>query len=299
MVRILIICLLFTAVICPTSVQAIVWTDAMGRSVELPATPQRIVSLVPSVTEILFALDLGDRIVGVTRFCTYPEEAKSKPQVGDYSNPSLEAVLLQHPDLVIISAASASPALLGRMERLGLSVYIIYPHGIAETIATIRALGQVTGATLKGEQMARQLAATVEQVQAAVAGRTRPRVLFCVMVQPLTVAGPGTLIDDLITVAGGENVVPAGPGRYPTWGDEALLLADPDIIIVSPHPGTPNPVDHFAAWPSLTAVKEHRIVSVTPDWVHRPGPRLILGLAAMVKAIHGINLDTVSLPVQP
>ncbi len=271
----------------------------MGRSVEIPVKPQRIVSLVPSVTEILFALDLGDRIVGVTRFCTYPEEAKSKPQVGDYSNPSLEAVLLQQPDLVIISADSASPALLSRMERLGLSVYVIYPRGIAETIATIRALGQVTGAALKGEQMARQLAATVEQVRTAVAGQKRPRVLFCVMVQPLTVAGPGTLVDDLITVAGGENVVPESPGRYPTWGAEALLLANPELIIVSPHPGTPNPADHFAAWPELSAVKKHRIVSVTPDWVHRPGPRLILGLASMLKAIHGINLETVSLPVQP
>lgn len=271
----------------------------MGRSVELAGSPKRIVSLVPSVTEILFALGLEERIVGVTRFCNYPERAKSKPQVGDYANPNLEAVLMQQPDLVFISADAASQALLARMESLGLTVYVIYPRGISDTIETIRAIGRVTGAERRGAELARQLDETAQRVTTAVAGRQRPRVLFCVMVQPLTVAGPATLVGDLIKTAGGDNVVAAGANRYPTWGSEALLLADPDLIVVSPHPGTPNPADLFAQWPELKAVKTQRVVTVTPDWVHRPGPRLGLGLAAMADAIHGLALTAVTAPEQP
>ncbi|MBE9486626.1 MAG: ABC transporter substrate-binding protein, partial [Chloroflexi bacterium] len=115
MIRITTVYLLLFCFALPLSAMAISWTDAMGRSVEVPEAPQRIVSLVPSVTEILFALGLDDRVAGVTSFCTYPEQALSKPQVGGYTNPSLEAVMLQQPDLVFISADSASPALLSRM----------------------------------------------------------------------------------------------------------------------------------------------------------------------------------------
>ncbi|MCK4691397.1 MAG: cobalamin-binding protein [Desulfuromonadales bacterium] len=296
MVRIAIIFFWFVCVAWPGTATAVSWPDAMGRSVEVPEAPQRIVSLVPSVTEILFALGLEDRVAGVTSFCTYPEQALDKPQVGGYANPSLEAVILQQPDLVFISADSASPALLSRMERLGLSVYVVYPRGIEETIEMIRAVGQVTGAALGGDRLAQQLTDSVARVRAAVAGRQRPRVLFCIMVRPLTVAGPETLVGDLIEAAGGENVVPTGPSRYPTWGAEALLLADPDLIVVSPHPGTPNPTDLFSPWPELTAVKENRIVSVTPDWVHRPGPRLSFGLVALAEAMHGIDLSAETLP---
>lgn len=290
--RIKVVLLLLFLLPLPGPVFAATWVDAVGRKVEIIEEPQRIISLVPSVTEILFELGLEDRIVGVTSFCTYPEQARKKPRVGSYSDPSLEALTLQQPDLVIISADSANPALITRMERLGLPVYVVYPRGIEETIAMISAVGQVTGKAQAGERMAQQLKDAVKQIEAAVAGRPRPRVLFCVMVRPLTVAGPDTLVGNLIKAAGGENVVPAGANRYPTWGGESLLLADPDLIIVSPHPGTPNPSDLFSVWPELKAIRENRIISVHPDWVHRPGPRLNLGLAALAEAIHGIGLNS-------
>ncbi len=176
------------------------------------------------------------------------------------------------------------------MESLGLPVYVVYPRGIQVTIDMIRILGRVTGEEEGGDQLARKLTATVAQVRSLVAGLKRPRVLFCVMVRPLTVAGPGTLVGDLIETAGGENVVASGPNRYPTWGGEALLLADPDLIVVSPHQGTPNPAGLFNAWPELKAVRQQRIYSVIPDWVHRPGPRLGLGLLTLAEAIHDLDL---------
>jgi len=299
MLRNLIICLLLFCLVLPLSASAASWTDALGRRLTLPARPQRIVSLVPSVTEILFALGLDERIVGVTRFCNFPEQALSKPQVGDYANPSLEAVTLQRPDLVIASADAASPVLLAQMERLGLPVYVVYPRGLQETIATIRTLGQVTGAARAGEQLAQRLADTLARVRATVAGRPRPRVLFCIMLRPLTVAGPDTLVGDLIDAAGGKNVVPAGANRYPTWGAEALLLADPDLIVVAPHSGSLDPAKLFSLWPELTAVKNKRIISITPDWVLRPGPRLVLGLTALAEDLHGIDLSAADPLEQP
>jgi len=289
--RITILCLLFVCLLLPTPSFAAVWVDAMGRQVELPTQPQRIVSLVPSVTETLFALGLEKRIAGVTSFCTYPEEGRNKPQVGEYSKPNLEAITLQQPDLIFIAADSASPAFLARMEALGLSVYVVYPRGIEETIEMIRAIGRVTGVPTAGDRLAEKLATTMTQIKALVADLQQPQVLFCVMVRPLTVAGPETLVGDLIKTAGGQNIVAAGFNRYPTWGAEALLLADPDLIIVSPYPGTSNPADYFSAWPELKAVKQKRIISVPPDWVHRPGPRLGLGLLSLAEAIHGLDLS--------
>lgn len=283
--------LLIFILILPFQLSAATWPDALNRQVEVPENPQRIVSLVPSVTEVLFALGLNKQIVGVTSFCTYPEQALEKTQVGGYSDPSLEAITLLDPDLIFISADSSNPALLRKMEQLKLPVYVVYPRGIAETIEMIGAVGKVTGTPQEGARLARQLDDSLTKVRAAVANQRRPKVLFCVMVQPLTVAGPETMVGDLIEAAGGNNVVPSGTNRYPTWNNEALLLANPDIIIVSPHPGTPNPANFFSNWTELSAVKNQRIISLNPDWVHRPGPRLPLGLEALAKAFNGSQIN--------
>ena len=286
-----IVILIFIYLVIPLSLNAAIRIDAIQRQVELPDKPQRIVSLVPSVTEVLFALGLEKQIVGVTSFCTYPKQARSKPQVGGYPNPNLEAILEQHPDLVFLAADPATPTLLARMEDLGLPVYVVYPQGVQATIEMIRTLGQVTGVPANGEKLAQQLATTVATVKTLVTGQSHPRVLFCIMVHPLTVAGPRTLVGDLLETAGAENVVADGVNRYPTWGTEALLLADPDLIVVSPNSNTPNPAELFAAWPELQAVRNKHIISVVSDWVHRPGPRLGLGLLSLTAAIHDLDLS--------
>lgn len=198
------------------------WVDAVGRTVTVPEAPERIVSLVPSVTETLFALGLGGRVAGVTEFCTYPPEAAARPRVGSYASPSLEAVAALAPDLVFASADMTRPAAVSRLEALGVPVYVVYPRSLAQTAWTLRAIGAVAGAPDAGERLAAELEAAVRRVEAAVSGRARPRVLLCVMVQPLVAAGPGTLADDLIAAAGGRNCVPPGPAAYPNWGPEAL-----------------------------------------------------------------------------
>jgi len=263
------------------------WTDALGRQVEVAERPQRIVSLVPSVTEILFAMGLGDRVVGVTRFCDYPAEAAAKPKVGGYADPSLETVIGMAPDLVFGSADATKPALVSRFETLAIPVYVVYPRSVTDTVKTLQAVGSVAGAPEAGRAAAADLEGAVARVQEAVAGLPRPRVLLCVMVKPLVVAGPGTLGDDLIRLAGGQNVVPPSSGRYPTWGSEAVLAADPDVIIVTTMVTGGDPAAYFRQWPELRAVAGGRVREILGDWVHRPGPRLALGLQAVAEAIHG------------
>ena len=287
--------LLFLMITAP--VQAASWIDEVGRSVELPEKPQRIISLVPSVTEILFALGLGDRLVGATQFCTYPPEAKAIPRIGNYMHPSLEAIVAKGPDLVFAASDAASPALVSQLERMGIATFVVTPHDLDSTLQSIRIVGRVMDKAEAAERLAKGLEQTFCRIRRATAKLAKPRVLLSVMVTPLTVAGPGTLGNTLIEAAGGINVVPPGPGRYPSWGMEAVLAADPDVIIVSPNPGESNPASHFASWPQLKAVRNNRVVTISdPDWIHRPGPRLALGLEAMAEALHGKNLPSKDAP---
>ncbi|MGE4578272.1 MAG: ABC transporter substrate-binding protein [Desulfuromonadales bacterium] len=267
------------------------WTDAVGRTVQVPDHPQRLVSLVPSLTEILFALNLGDRLVGATQFCTYPPAAAQVPRVGNYMQPSLEAIVASKPDLVFASADMAAPALVAQLDKIGIATFVVAPRDLDSTIATIRTIGSVLEETATADRLARGMEEAFCRIRAATENRPRPRVLLAIMVNPLTVAGPNTLGHHLIETARGINVVPNGPGRYPTWSMEAVLAADPDVIIVSPNPGEANPAAHFAAWPQLRAVRENRVITIPdPDWVYRPGPRLILGLEAIARALHGSEL---------
>jgi len=286
------LCLLMSVMIGPANAAS--WIDAVGRTIELAEPPQRIVSLVPAVTEILYALGQEKQVVGVTSFCDYPAETKQKPRVGGYADPNLEAILLQQPDLVLLDAAISSPALLAQLERLGLTVYVVNPHGLQETVELLRRMGQITGAPATGEQLAGQLEEAIARARQVGQRCAHPRVLFCVMDQPLVVAGPNTLVDDLISVAGGENLVPVGRNRYPTWGNEALLLADPDIILMSIMNNQVDSSARFADLPELTAIRQGRVYHLNPDLVLRPGPRLVQGLKLLVKALHGVDLDSVS-----
>ena len=275
---------------CP--VKAIQVTDALNRKITIPDSPQRIISLVPSVTEILFQLGLQKQLVADTNACTYPKAALDLPKVGNYSNPSLEAILLKKPDLIIAAADINRPALIRRLKLLHIPVYIIHPRTVAETLTTIERIGIITGRTLQGKQLANSIRQRIKKVQILTTELPHPTTLECVMLQPLTVAGPDTFINDIITFAGGKNVVPKGPSRYPTWNPEALLTTNPQTIIVSTYPGQPEPEQFFSKWPQLQAVKNLKIIRINADWIHRPGPRLILGIEALARAFHpGVKFD--------
>jgi iron complex transport system substrate-binding protein len=169
---------------------------------------------------------------------------------------------------------------------MGIPVYVVYPRNVAETLETIRRIGRVTGVPDAGKRLAGSIEARIAVVQKRISTARRPVTLECVMLQPLTVAGPETFVDDLIRLAGGRNAVPPGPSRYPTWNSEALLSADPEMIVVSAYPGQPDPSRFFDRWPQLRAVREKQIIQIEADWIHRPGPRMILAIETLARALH-------------
>ncbi len=278
---ILFLFMLFTA-----PLLAATFTDAVGRQVVLDEPPRRIISLVPSVTEILFALGAEEQLVAVTDACTYPEAATSLPNVGQYADPSLEQILLHRPDLVFASADMNRPDQVKRLESLNIPVFVVYPSTVQETLETIRAIGQVTGHAAAAEALVDDFSRRLRHIEQQLADRPKISALVCVMLQPLVVAGPDTIVGDILRYAGAVNPVPAGNNNYPTWNMEALLRIDPEVIIVSAHPGQPAPAMVFDQWPQLRAVREQRIIETVADWIHRPGPRMILGIEALAQALH-------------
>lgn len=276
----------------PISVSAAVFIDAAGRQVEITESPRRIVALVPSVTEIFFAIGAGDRIVAVTDYTDYPEEARSLPSVGSYASPNLEGILSFKPDLVIATADGTPLQLFQQLTRFDVPVFAITTDSVDSSLTAIESLGRISGETAAAQQLVADVRARINTIREQLADTAPVRVLSCVMLQPLTVAGPGTFVDDILRRAGGVNVVQPGPSAYPTWNQEALLFANPDVIVVPTRPGLTNPGNYFERWPQLRAVRDKRILSVNADWIHRPGPRMILGIEALAKALHpGIRIQ--------
>ena len=272
--------------ILPLSAAAQSYRDDLGRVIDLPQPPQRIVSLAPSVTETLFALGAQASLVGVTRQCDYPPAAQALPLVGDYTAPSLEAIAALQPQLVVLNAAAGSPQLLTSLERLGVKVYIVQPLDLAGVRHLFRQLGAMVQRPEAAAGLVRQLDEALAAVRRPVTAAS-PRVLFLASTRPLMVAGPQTLPGELLAAVGARNPVPAGTARYPTWTEEALLLTDPDIILAVRGMGETDPAAWVGQWPVLRAVQRQRVQLLEPDLVFRPGPRLAAGLRAVARAVWG------------
>ncbi len=265
---------------------AATFSDALNRQIEVPDQPQRIISLAPSVTEILFAIDAGDLLVAVTDYSYYPEQAKMLPSVGSYADPGLENILSYEPDLVIATASMNSPNLIHQLEKLGIAVYVMNALSVEETLETMTILGQLSRHEEQAEQLRNDIENRINHIKQVTDQKEPVTVLAAIVLQPLMVAGPQTFVNSIIRIAGGRNVVADGPSRYPTWNFEALLDSDPEFILLSPHPGQPSVTSFFSPWKQLTAVSRKQIIEINADWLYRPGPRMILGIEALAKTLH-------------
>lgn len=263
-------------------------TDDAGRAVTIKTAPKRVISLAPSNTEILYALDLGDMVVGVDSYSDYPPQARQKEQVGGYSTPSLEKVVALAPDLILatqIHSAAVVPAL----EQRGLTVVVLAPKQIEGVLDNIRLIGRITGHTTKAAEVATALGQRIERVTAKTQGAPRLRVFFELSPE-LSTVGPGTFIDDLVAKAGGENIAADATTSWPRLSQEVVILRNPEVIVLgemgSEAAMQPESVKARPAWQGVRAVKEDRVYRLNPDLIHRPGPRVIDGLEQMAKAIH-------------
>lgn len=264
------------------------FTDELGREVKIAFPPQRIVSLAPSVTETLFALGLGDKVVGVTAYCDFPEAARSKEKIGDTLNPNPERLIALKPDLVVMTTASQLEKLLRQLGDLKIAVYVTDPRSVGDVLDSIRKLGEATGATTEAENIVRQMQTRIADVEVRIKAFPKPRVLYVLQTAPLITAGRNTFINNLIQLAGAESVSGNEPTDYPQLSRETAIARAPEVIVAPASHGTELVKEEdlrrdFAATP---AIKTNRIVWVNPDWVDRPGPRLVDGLEQLAKGLH-------------
>lgn len=266
------------------------YIDDIGREVSIDRVPQRIVSHVPSITETLFALGLGDRVVGVSDYCDYPEEAKLKPSIGDYFNPSLEPIVALEPDLVLTDGHSES---IKGLEALGITFFVIDPKDIDGILKDIELLGKITGVEKEARALVSEMNGSLAQIASRAEDAPRVRVFYVFDATDLNnpwTAGPGSFVDALITMAGGENIAAQSQGAWVQFSIEQLVSANPEIIMVDTIHGTAiiseEELRAHPAWREITAVKQGKIYMVNGDLVNRSGPRIIQGLEEIARAIH-------------
>jgi len=272
---------------------ALTITDQLGRTVTINNThPQKIISLAPSNTEILFALGLGDRIVGVTTYCNYPPEATTKPSIGDYNTPNLEEIVAKEPDLVLATEVHET-SLIPQLEAQGITVVGLSPKTIDEVMDSITLVGQITGqedeAASLVDDMQKRINAIKEKTS-ALSEAQRPRVFYIIWHDPIWTTGNNTFADALIQISGGINIASELDG-YVDISLEAVIAGNPEVIIAGVGMGTGEdlPLQYVKEEPRLKDIEARqndRIYSVNLDTVGRPGPRIVDALEDFFRLIH-------------
>ena len=277
------------------AVHAAKFQDDLGGEVELEGVPQRIVSLAPSNTELLFALGLGDRIVGVTEFCNYPEAANKIEKVAGYNTLSVEKILAAKPDLVVAARGNNMEG-VESLQRLGLRVFALEIQSVEHLLRAVERVGRLCGVEGEATRLKEELEGRVEKVQARIAAvKERPRVMWGYWGDPVYTAGANTMIDNVFTVAGGINVGRQAPGPWPQVGLEIIVTWAPEVIITTYHPQSGDQtrleedigqLQQTDGWMVVPAVRNGRVYYLDPDLLNRPGPRLIDALEQVVVFLH-------------
>jgi len=264
------------------------FVDDAGRKIFLADPPSRIVSLAPSVTEMLFAVGAGEQVVGVTSFCDYPPEAQAKPKVGG-AFPNLEVVLSLKPTLVVAPRDFIRPDMVAKLDQLKIALFILDAGSLEDVLRHIRTIGRILGRSEKADAVAADLRRRVTEIKARTAGAARPRVFYVLNSDPLMTAGPGSFIHQLIELAGGANVAAGAPVSYPRLSLEEVVKQDPQVILfpVGDDEGIPDQEQQrWLRWTTLSAVKQNRFVRIPSVLLDRPGPRVVDGLELLARQLH-------------
>jgi len=275
-------------------------TDSLDRRVTIERKPQRIVSIAPSTTEILFAIGAGDRIIADTTYCDYPPAAEKLPKIGGYSNPDVEKILALSPDLVL-GARGTPVALFKQLQSLNLTVAAIDAESSFDQVfESIRLIGRIAGEDRRAAELVEKLTARRDAVvdkTARLTASQRPRVLFAFVPGDLFSAGKGSFIDEIIRLGGGVNIAAKTQSPWPQLSLETVIADDPQVILTLPGSmgDTHEPLTDTAAvarfralprWKTISAVKNGRVHVLEDDAMTLPGPRLLDGLEGAAKAIH-------------
>ncbi len=272
-------------------------TDALGTRVCVQEYPRRIVSMAPSNTEILLALGLRERLIGVTSFYGGPNKVEGIAKIGGYTNPSVSKIISLQPDMVF--AARGNPRqILDQLRRHGLKVFTLDTKTVAGLLDDIKKIAELTGTTQQARDLIAEIQREVLNVQHSV-GRLsehqKPTVLWIAQEQPLRTAGPGSLVDELIRIAGGKNVAADEKSPWPIFNMEKLVLQDPQVIVLAEdlYKGSPDRVPETlarfrrqAVWRNISAVKAGRVYYIPTDLLGQPCPAFVRGLKILASYLH-------------
>ena len=268
------------------------FVDDLGREVKVPVPMNRVVSLAPSITEMLFAAGAGDRLVGVTSYCNFPAEAEKIQKVGDTQTPNIESIVALKPQLVLVSTASQLEAFTQTLEQQGIAVYVTNPKSLNEVFQSILRFGVIFGTSEQAKELVSELSGRVSLIRhlhsfepdGTRAQRiTFPRVFVQISKEPLFTIGKDSYITDLIESAYGVSVTKDVPGGYPKLSKETASAMNPEVIILSDSEDNREPNEVFN---SSRAVKNGRVFRINADIISRPGPRLVDALEVIAKQLH-------------
>lgn len=264
-------------------------TDQLGRSVALSDNPQRVVSLAPSITEIIYELGQEHRLSGVTRFSDFPSEAAKLPKVGSFVQLDLERIVALKPDLCLSTKDGNPRAVVERLESLQIPVYVVNPRDMDSMMKTVVEIGVLLNADQKAKTLAQKMRSRIQKVERLVAkASNRPRVFYQVGIFPIVSAGSNTFIHELILLAGGKNLA-AGLTAYPRFSREQVLALSPEVFIISSMAKGEvfeRVKKEWSRWTDIPAVRNQQIFLVDSNLFDRPTPRLLDGLKLLVRLIH-------------
>jgi len=268
--RILPLLLFLVLLSSPVRLWGATFLDSLGRKVVLASPPTRIVSLAPSITEMIYFLGLDERLVGVTRFSYFPEEAREKPRVGTYTDINVEKVVALDPEA-------------------GIPVYVVNPRRINQVLEAIESIGDVCGVEPRARALVGSLTKRIEKVKEAVRGKDRPLVFLVINTKPLMSVNRSTTHHDVIVLAGGRNLAEDQPVTYPRLSLEEVIRRGPEVIIIS---SMDRSGEHERArrqwfrWTAIPAVRNGRVYAIDSDLIDRAAPRVVKGLEEMARLIH-------------
>lgn len=262
-------------------------TDEAGRTVNVSGKIDRVISLAPSVTEIVYAIGAGDSLVGNTTYCDYPEQAKHVQKVGDTLQPNIERILALRPNLIIISTASQLEGFSRQLNEHNIPFYVSDPHNLEDVIQSIEKLGALLSRDDQARELGKRLRSRMAVAQQAVKDRPPIRTFYQLSAQPLYTAGRDAFVTDLIKRAGGLSVTAHIPEAWPKYSEESAVAARPETIIL-PTGGSMGAANSDVA-PGLNkspAVMNGKVIKIDGDLLVRPGPRAIDGLEQLAHALH-------------
>jgi len=263
------------------------FVDDTGRKLYLSDPPTRVVSLMPSITEMVFAIGAGDAVIGVTEWCDYPPEARTRAKVGDF-RPNIEAILALEPDLVLAVDAVRNDA-LETLRRLKIPLFIMNTASLEHVYAHMQTLGRMFRRVPEANAMVHAMRAKVQAIVEKTRSASRPRVLYVLYERPFISVARGSFVHQILELAGADNIAKDAGTAWPRLSMEVVMQKDPEILLLPPRDDDESAgsgTEQWTQWSTLTAVKNNRVHFIPRIIVNRPGPRLVQGLAALARLIH-------------